>query len=74
MEYIAGGATQNSMRVAQWLLGHPKASSYFGCVGKDSYADKLREISETAGVNVQYQVDEKTPTGTCAVVITGKSR
>ena len=43
-------------------------------VGKDKYADKLREIAEQAGVNVQYQVDESTPTGTCAVLITEKDR
>lgn len=74
VEYIAGGATQNSMRIAQWLLEQPKVASYFGCVGKDKYADKLREIAEQAGVNVQYQVDESTPTGTCAVLITEKDR
>eukprot|EP00794_Sanderia_malayensis_P016310 gene16310-17954_t len=74
VEYIAGGATQNSMRIAQWILQRPHTSAYFGCVGKDKYADKLREISEKAGVNVQYQVDESTPTGTCAVLITDKNR
>ena len=33
VEYIAGGATQNSIRVAQWMLGVPKATSYVGCTG-----------------------------------------
>ena len=28
VEYIAGGATQNSIRVAQWMLGAPKSAAY----------------------------------------------
>ena len=74
IEYIAGGATQNSMRVLQWMVQMPKVSSYFGCIGKDNYGDKLKEIAESAGVNVMYQVDESTPTGTCAALLSGKSR
>ena len=34
VDYIAGGATQNSIRVAQWVLGKKFATSYFGAVGK----------------------------------------
>ena len=33
VDYMAGGATQNTIRVAQWLLQLPKAVSYIGCVG-----------------------------------------
>lgn len=29
VEYIAGGATQNAIRVAQWMLQAPGATSYF---------------------------------------------
>ena len=130
MEYIAGGATQNSIRVAQWMLqvgggqrrwaaGHgwalgagvprlhkacctqfaaqgvvhspgpaagpqalargssvrrperrsatrpsplpcfprttqvPGATSYFGCVGSDHYAEELRKVAAQDGVNVR---------------------
>jgi len=73
VEYIAGGATQNSIRVAQWICGKPKASSYFGCVGNDETMKKLVEKSEEAGVNVKYQISEH-PTGRCAVLITGQDR
>ncbi|XP_023341038.1 adenosine kinase [Eurytemora carolleeae] len=73
VEYIAGGATQNSIRVAQWILGKPKATSYFGCVGADESRDKLIEKAEEAGVNVKYQISEH-PTGRCAVLITGHER
>ena len=36
VDYIAGGATQNSIRVAQWLLKDlgKETVAYFGCVGK----------------------------------------
>jgi pfkB family carbohydrate kinase len=74
VQYIAGGATQNTVRVAQWMLRTPNATSYVGCVGKDAYADKMRDVGTKAGVNVQYMVDESTPTGTCAVCIVDKDR
>ncbi|WP_348226176.1 PfkB family carbohydrate kinase, partial [Salmonella enterica] len=35
VEYIAGGATQNSIKVAQWMLQIPGATSYMGSIGKD---------------------------------------
>jgi len=72
-EYIAGGATQNSIRVAQWML-QQRASSYMGCVGKDDYAEKMRAACEKDGVSCLYLVDETTPTGVCACCIVDKER
>jgi len=74
VEYIAGGAAQNSIRVAQWLLGTPKATVYVGCIGNDENGKMLRDVTESAGVQTHYLVDEKAPTGTCAVLITHKER
>ena len=74
IEYIAGGATQNSMRVFQWMVEKPQVSTYFGCVGKDTYADILGNIARKAGVNVQYQIDDSAQTGLCAALLSGKSR
>jgi len=77
VEYIAGGATQNSIRVAQWLLGSPNAASYFGCIGKDEFGKTLTKIAKDEGkVNVCYQINETVATGTCAVIVTdsGKNR
>lgn len=51
-EYVAGDATQNSIRVAQWLLQVPGATSYMGCVGQDEFADKMTEAVRKDGVNV----------------------
>lgn len=73
-EYIAGGAAQNTARVAQWLLGKDKTISYMGCIGNDDFGKTLAEKATEAGVNVNYMVSDKEPTGTCAVCITGKHR
>lgn len=73
-EFIAGGSVQNALRVAQWILGKPKLSTFFGCVGVDKYSKILEEKAQSDGVNVQYQYSETEPTGTCAVLITGKNR
>ena len=74
VEYIAGGATQNSIRVAQWMLGAPKSAAYMGCVGKDAFADEMVKCCEAEGVHVNYMVDEATPTGTCGVLVNGGER
>lgn len=41
VQYIAGGATQNTIRVAQWMLNVPGATSYFGAIGSDNFGETL---------------------------------
>lgn len=72
--YLAGGATQNSIRVAQWLLKLPQAVTFFGCVGSDKDGNKLEEVAEEGGVKVVYQRHQKETTGTCAALLTGHDR
>jgi len=74
VQYIAGGATQNSIRVAQWMLQAPGATAYMGCVGSDAFAAKMVAACQKDGVNARYMVDATTPTGTCAVLINGNER
>lgn len=74
VQYIAGGATQNSIRVAQWMLQSPGATAYMGCVGSDANAAKMREACEKDGVKCAYMVDEATPTGCCAVLVSDNER
>ncbi|XP_019644759.1 PREDICTED: adenosine kinase-like isoform X1 [Branchiostoma belcheri] len=74
VEYIAGGATQNSIRVAQWLLQVPHATTFFGSIGKDKFGEVLKNAGEHDGVLVNYHYDDAEPTGTCAVVITDNNR
>jgi len=73
VEHIAGGATQNTIRVAQWILGKKSLCSYMGCVGRDASSKILEQKASDAGVNVKYQYSDK-PTGRCAVLITGQDR
>eukprot|EP00967_Tisochrysis_lutea_P144531 scaffold269968_cov21-Tisochrysis_lutea.AAC.1 len=50
VEYIAGGAGQNSVRVAQWMLQVPNATAYMGCVGADDFANRMTEQAKKDGV------------------------
>ncbi|CAI9096990.1 OLC1v1033269C1 [Oldenlandia corymbosa var. corymbosa] len=74
VEYIAGGATQNSIRVAQWMLQSPGATSFMGSIGKDKFGEEMKKNSRQSGVNVHYYEDEAAPTGTCAVCVVGGER
>eukprot|EP00976_Prorocentrum_cordatum_P100414 1192221-Prorocentrum_minimum.AAC.3 len=67
VEYVAGGATQNSARVAQWMLQAPGAVTYMGSIGKDEFGKQMKECCATDGVTTQYYEDESAATGTCAV-------
>ena len=54
--YLPGGATLNTIRVAQWLLQKPGATTFFGCVGNDEAAEILKKSCLQYGVNVRFQV------------------
>lgn len=45
---VAGGGAQNTARGAQYMLP-PNSVWYIGCVGKDEYADTLREACKKEG-------------------------
>ena len=47
---------------------------FFGCVGKDQYADILQKANKEAGLQVKYRYDDEQPTGRCGVIVTGKNR
>lgn len=69
-DFIAGGATQNAIRVAQWMLKDKKGQTAFmGCVGNDDYGKTLEDCASKDGVLVHYMKDVDTPTGTCAALI-----
>ncbi|PKA65090.1 Adenosine kinase 2 [Apostasia shenzhenica] len=73
-DYIAGGATQNTIRVAQWMLQFPGATSYMGCIGQDKFGNEMKKNVKAAGVNAHYYEDETAATGTCAVCVVGGER
>ncbi|KAM6182773.1 adenosine kinase isoform 1-T1 [Erethizon dorsatum] len=75
VEYHAGGSTQNSMKVAQWMIQQPhKAATFFGCIGIDKFGEILKRKTAEAHVDAYYYEQNEQPTGTCAVCITGDNR
>ncbi|EGG21905.1 adenosine kinase [Cavenderia fasciculata] len=74
VEYIPGGAAQNTARVAQWMLNEKQQILYTGCVGTDKNADILKSATEANGVVVKYLADASAPTGACAVMMNNKER
>nr|XP_020457510.1 adenosine kinase-like isoform X2 [Monopterus albus] len=75
VEYHAGGATQNAMRIAQWLIQEPrKVATFFGCIGKDKFGEILKQKAEEAHIDAHYYEQDEEPTGMCAACVTGVNR
>jgi len=74
VSYSPGGATQNTIRVAQWYLREPESTSFVGCIGQDTFGDKLKACMKKEDIRTSYLVDPAKPTGVCAVLITGGNR
>lgn len=79
VQYLPGGAAQNTCRAVQWCLqNQPEATSatiYTGSVGNDDTHTKLKECAEASGLVVDYYFNNKgLPTGTCGCVVTGTNR
>jgi len=74
IEFIPGGSAQNALRTASWILKSANVATFMGCVGSDKYADIMRTKAKEVGLNTVYQVTDKAPTGTCAVLVTGNER
>ncbi|KAM7171433.1 adenosine kinase isoform 4-T4 [Macrochelys suwanniensis] len=75
VEYHAGGSTQNSVKVAQWMIQSPyRAATFFGCIGTDKFGEILKKKAEEAHVDAHYYEQSDEPTGTCAACITGDNR
>lgn len=70
---LAGGAAQNTARGAQYILPADSVV-FFGCVGKDKYAEILEKANKEAGLRAEYRYDTEKQTGRCGVVITGHNR
>eukprot|EP00398_MALV-I-01_sp_L67-1_P000229 gene229-806_t len=77
VEYIPGGATQNSIRVCQMMLDNAdkkEQTHFIGCVGDDKEGETMRDLCKKEGVTTHYLVDKDTPTGVCAVGVLDKER
>jgi adenosine kinase len=71
VEYFPGGATLNSIRVAQWMLGAKGKTVYSGAIGKDEFAKTLLQKVEEAAISPLFYAQDELPTGTCAALISG---
>jgi adenosine kinase len=71
--FIAGGATQNTARVAQWQVNEPGAVTYAGCIGKDEFGARMKEECTKDGLTTLYKECDSA-TGTCAVLVKGGER
>ncbi|XP_076008403.1 adenosine kinase b isoform X2 [Genypterus blacodes] len=75
VEYHAGGSTQNSVKIAQWMIQEPhKVATFFGCIGTDGFGEILKKKAEEAHIDAHYYEQNEEPTGTCAACITGDNR
>ena len=78
IQKVAGGAVQNSMRVAQWWLSkvdnHHRKTTFLGAVGDDALGREMRAKTEADGVEVCYQLEPTTPTGSCLCLLTDSGR
>jgi adenosine kinase len=74
VEYSAGGACQNSMRVAKWIGRDKFDAHFFGCIGDDADGKTLKSCLEGDGVKPQYLVDGTEKSGVCATLINGVNR
>jgi adenosine kinase len=74
VEYVAGGATQNTARVFKWMSQGRANVSYCGCIGKDEFGRQLDKQARQDGVDVQYLISETEPTGSCGVLVNNAER
>ncbi|ORY23820.1 adenosine kinase [Naematelia encephala] len=74
VDYVAGGAGQNTARGAAYVLPE-KSVAYIGSVGDDDLMKTLRAANEAESVISAYQVQPAPArTGACAVILSGHDR
>lgn len=80
VNYVPGGSIQNSLRVACWCLKSSVESddlfklTMLGCVGNDTYNEKIIKALEENGVCPLLQVNNECASSRCGVGIYKKDR
>lgn len=73
--YVPGGATLNSIRVANWVAGGKAGwATYSGSIADDKYGKLLKEKSEAEGLNMPMYYTTEAVTGTCGVCVVKRER
>ncbi|KPI85777.1 adenosine kinase-like protein [Leptomonas seymouri] len=73
VEFVPGGAAMNTARIFSWMLPEARVS-YVGALGKDRFAEILKNALSTAGVHQLFEECDAKPTGTCAGLVVNKDR
>jgi len=69
VEYLPGGATLNTMRIAKWMLGKNGVVRFSGAIGSDAFGENLESQIRKSKIE-SYLVKQKAlPTGTCASMV-----
>ncbi|THD26247.1 Adenosine kinase A [Fasciola hepatica] len=75
IEYLAGGATLNTIKMIQWILDRPNACTYIGCISEDEYGQILKDECEKLKLRPRFQFStDGAGTGKCAVLLNDKNR
>ncbi|XP_012940290.1 adenosine kinase isoform X3 [Aplysia californica] len=74
IHYTPGGATLNTIRVAQWCLDIPGSTAVIGCLSNDEFGKTVAAEMEKAGVKCFFQIKNERPTGTCLAICTENNR
>jgi len=74
VKYIAGGATQNAIRGAQWISPIPRTTHFIGSIGDDENGQKIQQAATNDGVQTHYYISKGARTGSCAVLVGDKER
>jgi len=77
VQYIPGGASLNSIRIAQWILraGATKScTGFMGAIGEDNNGDYIENMCRKEGVSTCLMRIPSIPSGTCAVCIKNGER
>jgi len=69
VEYVSGGATLNSIRLLQSLLGEYTSASFVGCIGADTSGKRIQSLVKNLGITTSFYESKRDPTGRCAVLI-----
>jgi len=74
VQYIAGGAAQNTIRGAQWASPTPGITHFIGSVGDDDNGKRIKAVANADGVQTHYYISKKHRTGSCAVLVCHQER
>ena len=69
-----GGAVQNTLVMAQWMIQKPNQTTFVGAVGPDDNRNLMLKLMTERGVRCLYQEIPGKSTGCCAVLVAENNR